>query len=81
MDPDTLYIYCVDKYCNSYSREKDPQFYCQTCGKPRMAAGVTKDRTKVCTQYIADHDCTYCGVFVEAHACHTCKQEDIDAYN
>ena len=76
MDPDTLYIYCVDRYCESYTEEKDPSKYCQTCGKPKDG-----DITEICRTFISETNCTLCGQFVKRRECHTCKQEDIDAYN
>lgn len=69
----------TDRYlCPEYDVYRDPDFYCQDCGRPTHL--TNPDHTQHCFGYIRDMNCYYCGVWVEAHACHTCKQEDIDAF-
>jgi len=65
--------------CPEYDIYRDPLYYCQICGKPGHL--IDPDRTQHCFSYVHDTNCHYCGVWVEAFACHTCKQEDIDAWN
>lgn len=67
---------CNDNKCYSYDEKLDPSKYCQTCGKPKYG-----DPTQICRQKVMDGNCSSCGVYLKAHTCHTCKQEDIDAYN
>lgn len=68
-----------DKYlCPEYDVYRDPWFYCQECGKPGWQ--TIQDTTKCCFGYIRDTNCQFCGIWVKAGACHTCKQEDIDAF-
>lgn len=64
--------------CPEYDIYRDPDFYCQDCGRPTYK--INPDRTQHCFSYIHSTNCHYCGVWVEARACHTCKQEDIDAF-
>lgn len=69
-----------DKYlCPEYDVYRDPWFYCQKCNMPTWQ--TIQDVTKCCHSYIRSVNCYECGVWVEAFACHTCKQEDIDAWN
>lgn len=69
-----------DKYlCPEYDVYRDPWFYCQICNKPKWT--TIQDVTKCCFGYVHDTNCHYCGVWVGADDCHTCKQEDIDAWN
>lgn len=75
------FTYCDETKCSSYDVKLDPSKYCQTCGKPTSPT-IEPDPTKKCTQKIGNGGpCVYCGVMVPGHTCHTCKQEDIDAYN
>ena len=68
-----------DKYlCPEYDVYRDPWFYCQECNMPTWQ--TIQDVTKCCHGYIRSVNCYECGVWVEAGACHTCKQEDIDAF-
>ena len=69
----------TDRYlCPEYDIYRDSDFYCQDCGRPTHR--INPDRTQHCFGYVYDMNCHYCGVWVEAFACHTCKQEDIDAF-
>lgn len=77
VDPRDLYFETVK--CEQYNELKDPMVYCQTCGKPLPYMGC--DWTQVCCAYLADVVCPHCGVWTEARACHTCRQEDIDNHN
>ncbi len=69
-----------DKYlCPEYDVYRDPWFYCQKCNMPTWQ--TIQDVTKCCFGYVHDTNCHYCGLWVGAEDCHTCKQEDIDAWN
>lgn len=69
-----------DKYlCPEYDVYRDPWFYCQKCNMPKWT--TIQDHTKCCFGYVRDTNCYYCSVWVGAEDCHTCKQEDIDAWN
>lgn len=74
------FTYCDNTKCYSYDVKLDPSKYCQTCGKP-TSPSLQSDPTKRCTKTISDGKCGVCGQAVKGHTCHTCKQEDIDAYN
>ncbi len=68
-----------DKYlCPEYDVYRDPWFYCQICNMPKWT--TIQDVTKCCFGYVHDTNCHYCGLWVGAEDCHTCKQEDIDAF-
>jgi len=68
-----------DKYlCAEYDVYRDPWFYCQICNMPTWQ--TIQDVTKCCFGYVHDTNCHYCGLWVGAEDCHTCKQEDIDAF-
>lgn len=75
LDNDLFTTYKAEA-CPEYNKLLDPTYYCDDCGKPK-----TGDPTEKCTQFLGDRNCHRCGVWCEAYACHTCKQEDIDNYN
>jgi len=56
------------KLCPKYDTNKDPVYYCQTCGKK---TGDGKNGT--CVQFVNDCYCPNCGKFVKARTCHTCE--------
>lgn len=74
------FTYCDSSKCYSYDIKLDPSKYCQTCGKP-CSSTIETDRTKMCSRKIGGGGkCLHCGIQVPGGTCHTCKQEDIDAY-
>ncbi len=63
---------CDDSLCSAYSEEKDPFYYCQSCGKRKAYAGC--DWTEVCVVHLTGGTCDKCGEAVKAYECHTCKK-------
>ncbi len=63
---------CADDNCSQYSELKDPNEYCQTCGKRAPYMGC--DWTTVCSYFLEDMTCYRCGEAVKAYECHTCKK-------
>lgn len=67
------------KKCPQYNEKLDDRVYCQDCGLKWR--GANADPTKTCSISISGKDCKVCGQHREPGKCHTCKQEDIDAFN
>lgn len=58
---------CYDQTkCPNYSTKKDPNEYCQNCGKK---IGTGSNNT--CVVFTVDINCPECGKAVKAHACHS----------
>ena len=62
--------------CPEYNVFKDPQEYCQTCGKRCFIIGVTSI-LEGCQHGVMDGNCCFCGEYSKAYECHTCKEENL----
>ncbi len=54
--------------CPKYDEHKDPGVYCEYCGK-KIGTG----QNGTCERFFVDQECEYCGEWVKAFTCHTCK--------
>ena len=66
--------------CPQYDIHRDPEYYCQNCGRPNSPV-ITNDPTKECRTFWHGTTCQYCKRYVAADTCHTCDPANFPGYD